>query len=156
MCVCVCVCVCAPPHTRAVYNICAWPLHYTVLKFKWFYYCVNLAVGGVEHAQKQAEVLTPSDERGLAVYRSYNMIGLGKEALPVQLRLGVMNDWQEKEKLPVAGRGAGLMAAAELCGSLDHSGPLPFHPRPQLCQEKLLFLPPNLLYIFFIPPNLHI
>lgn len=106
--------------------------------------------------QKQAEVLTPTDERGLAVYRSCNMIGQGMDALPLRLRLGVMNDWQEKDALPVDGRGAGLMAAAELCGSLDHGGPLPFHPCPQLCQEKLLFLPPPLFFLFFIPPNLHI
>ncbi len=156
MCVCVCVCVYIHTHTHIYTNMGSiqymfWLLHYTVLKFKLFYYCVNLAVGGAERAQKQAEVLTPSDECGLAVYRSCNMIGQGKEVLPVWLRLGVMNDWQEKEKLPVAGRGAGLMAAAELRGSLDHGGPLPFHPCPQLCQEKLLFLPPPPFHFFYSP-----
>lgn len=134
-------------YTRAIYSIypptCA--LHCAEIQVM----LLLCQFGGAERLQKQAEVLTPSDERGLAVYRSCNMIGQGKEALPLRLGLGIMNDWQEKEKLPVDGRGAGLMAAAELRGSLDHGGPLHFHLRPQPCQEKLLFLPSS----FFLSPS---
>lgn len=81
------MCAYLPRYTWVIYAL-TFALHFVEIQM----ILLLCQFGGAERVQKQAGVLTPSDERGLVVYRSCNMIGQGKETLPLRLRLGVMND----------------------------------------------------------------